>query len=164
MLGVLSVLLAMPAIINPGGIQCSLARSVIEDANHDPKKFNDVDIGGPEVRDLSCSEALPLADGVRTDEKDAGKTASVPSTLLIRNRGVLSEVVAGGQAVTGFLTLTSLRRRTRSAALTFVALGVVVPVLGLLSVGVLGFVIYALAFSAPSRELWPRQARGSGSS
>jgi hypothetical protein len=164
MLGAVSLFLATPAIVNPDGIQCSLARTFIEDANDDGRRFNDVDTGGREVDALSCDEALALADGIRTDEEDVDRTASVPSGSLIRNRGILSAIVAIGQGVTGFLTLTTLRRRARTAALVFVALGVVVPVLGLVSVAVLGFVIYAIAFSAPSRALWPSRVKPSGSS
>jgi hypothetical protein len=161
-LGVVSLFLAVPTVVNPGNIRCSLARTLVDDANHDGKKFNDVDLGGRQVEDLSCAEALPLADGIRRDE-DSDKTASVPSESLIRNRGFMSGVVAASQTVTGFLTLTTLRRRTRTAALVFVGLGVLVPVLGLLSVLVLGFVIYAIGFSPASRAIWPNKPRASGS-
>lgn len=162
MLGVVSLLLAMPSIVNPGSIRCTLARSYIEDANDDGKKFNDVDIAGREVDKVSCDEALPLAEAIRKDE-DSDKTVSLPSESLIRNRGLMSALVAVGQAATGFLTLTTLKRRTRTAALVFTALGVLVPVLGLVSVVVLGFVLYAIAFTPASREIWPTKPRSSGS-
>jgi hypothetical protein len=158
MLGVVSLLLAGPSMLNPGSIRCSLARTLIDDANHDTKKFNDVDTGGTQVDDLSCDEAVPMAQSIRKDE-DSDKTESVPSKSLIRNRGIMSAVVAAGQAVTGFLTMASLQRRPRTAALIFTALGVVVPVLGLVAVAVLGFVIYALGFSPPSRAIWPSKPR-----
>lgn len=162
MLGVVSLLLAVPSIINPDGLRCTLARSYIEDANDDDEQFNDVDTGGRSVDDLSCDEALTLAEGIRRDA-DSDRTVSIPSESLIRNRGLMSVLVAAGQAVTGFLTLTTLRRRTRTAALVFTGLGVVVPVLGLVTVGVLGFVVYAIGFSAASREIWPGRARPSPS-
>jgi hypothetical protein len=160
MLGVVSLLLALPSIVNPSGIRCSVARALIDDANDDDKAFNDVDIQRREVNKVSCDDAIPLAEGIRKEE-DSDKTESLPSDSLIRNRGLMSGLVAVGQAATGFLTLTTLKRRTRTAALVFTALGVVVPVLGLVSVLVLGFVIYALAFSAPSREIWPGGLRPS---
>lgn len=159
-LGVVSLLLIGPTIVNPNALRCSLARSLIDDANDDGKDFNDVDTGGREADKLTCAEAVALAQTSRRNE-DSDKTISLPSGGLIRNRGLMSAVVGVGQAVTGFLTLTTLRRRTRTAALVFTALGVVVPVLGLISVLVLGFVIYAIAFSAPSRELWPARAKPS---
>ena len=159
-LGAFSMILGGPAIMNPGGIRCSLARTLIDDANHDSKKFNDVDMGGRQVDDLNCEEAQTLAETSRRNE-NSDDTISLPSKGLIRNRGLMSAVVAIGQGVSGFLTLTTLRRRNRTAALVFTALGVVVPLLGLVSVLVLGFVIYALVFSAPSRALWPSRSRPS---
>jgi len=158
MLGVVTLLLAGSTIFNPGSVRCTLARTLIEDANDDGKDFNDVETGGREADALSCDEALTLAETSRRNE-NSDRTVSLPSEGLIRNRGLMSAVVAIGQGVTGFLTLTTLRRRHRTAALVFTALGVVVPVLGLISVLVLGFVIYALVFSGPSRELWPSTSR-----
>jgi hypothetical protein len=70
----------------------------------------------------------------------------------------MSAFVAIGQMLTGFFTIT-LQRRWRTAALVFAVLGVVVPVLGLVTVAVLGFVVYALGFSTPSREIWPAKPR-----
>jgi hypothetical protein len=159
LIGVVSLLLAFPAIVNPGSVRCSLARSVVEEANDDGKDFNDVDTGGREAGNVECDEALVLAEGVRRNEK-SDKTVNIPSAGLIRNRGFMSAIVAVGQMVTGFFTI-SLQRRWRTAALIFAVLGVVVPVLGLLSVAVLGFVVYALGFSSASREVWPGKPRGS---
>ncbi len=156
-LGVVSLLLAFPAIVNPASVRCSLARSVIEEANDDEEGFNDVDTGRREARDIRCDEAITLAETVRRSEKD-DRTVSIPSAALIRNRGLMSAIVAVGQMVAGFFTI-SLQRRWRTAALVFTALGVVVPVLGLVTVAVLGFVVYALGFSTASREIWPGRPR-----
>ncbi len=156
-LGVMSLLLAFPALVNPGGVRCSLARAVVEDANADEEDFNDVDTGGRQVKNLNCEEAVTLAQQVRRSEKN-DRTVTIPSTALIRNRAIMSAIVAIGQIVTGFLTIT-LQRRWRTAALIFTVLGVVVPVLGLLSVAVLGFVVYALGFSSAAREIWPTKPR-----
>ena len=153
LLGVVSLLLAFPAIVNPAGVRCSLSRAVIEEANDDGEDFNDVETGGREAEDLECDEAIPLAEEVRRDEK-SDRTVSIPSSGLIRNRGAMSAIVALGQIVSGFFTIT-LQRKWRTAALIFTALGVVVPVLGLLTVAVLGFVVYALGFSSASRAIWP---------
>jgi hypothetical protein len=156
-LGVMSLLLAFPALANPGGVRCSLARAVIEDANADEEGFNDVDTGGRQVKDLECEEAATLAQQVRRSENN-DKTVTIPSAALIRNRAIMSAIVAIGQIVTGFFTMT-LQRRWRTAALVFTILGVVVPVLGLLSVAVLGFVVYAIGFSSAAREIWPTKPR-----
>ncbi|MGH2577929.1 MAG: hypothetical protein ACRDG9_09315, partial [Actinomycetota bacterium] len=133
--------------------------AVIEEANDDGEDFNDVETGRREAQDLECDEALALAEGVRRSEK-SDQTVNIPSEGLIRNRGFMSAIVAVGQIVTGFFTIT-LQRRWRTAALVFAALGVVVPVLGLLTVAVLGFVVYALGFSSASRETWPGKPRAS---
>jgi hypothetical protein len=158
--GVVSLFLTVPTIVNPGGIRCTIARSVIEDANDDGEDFNDVDTGGREVDDLGCDEAIALAEGIRRDE-DSDRTVSIPGESLIRNRGFMSALVGIGQIVSGFMTLGTLQRRYRTAALIFSLLGVVVPVLGLVTVALLGFVVYAIGFSAAARELWPPKRRGS---
>jgi hypothetical protein len=157
LLGAVSLLLAFPALSNADGVRCSLARAVIADANDDGKDFNDVDTGGRAARNLKCDEAVALAEEVRRSEK-SDKTVNIPSVGLIRNRGIMSAIVALGQMVTGFFTIT-LQRRWRTAALVFAVLGVVVPVLGLVTVAVLGFVVYALGFSSASREIWPAKPR-----
>jgi hypothetical protein len=157
LLGAVSVLLAFPALVNPGAIRCSLARAVIDDANNDEEGFNDVQTGGREAKDLECDEAVALAEEVRRGAKP-DKTVDIPSAALIRNRGIMSAIVAIGQLATGFFTV-GLQRRWRTAALVFAVLGVVVPVLGLVTVGVLGFVVYALGFSSASREIWPAKPR-----
>ena len=159
MTGVASLFLTVPAILNPDGVRCTIARNFIEDANDDGEEFNDVDTGGREADDLSCDEAVSMADGIRRD-KDSDRTASVPGASLIRNRGFMSALVGIGQIFTGFMTLGTLQRRYRTAALVFSLLGVVVPVLGLLTVAVLGFVVYAIGFSTTARELWPPKPRG----
>jgi hypothetical protein len=154
LLGVVSLFLAVPAILNSSGVRCSLARTLIEDANTDDKKFNDVDTGGPNADDLSCDEAVPLAEQIRRDE-DSDKTVGVPSEGLIRNRGLMSAIAAGGQIFGGFMTMGTLQRRWRTVALVFTVVGVVVPVLGLVSVAALGFVVYAIGFSNAAKALWP---------
>lgn len=160
LLGVFSLFLAVPAILNPAGVRCSLARTLIEDANNDDKEFNNVDTGGPNAQDLSCDEAVALAEQIRRDA-DSDKTVSVPSEALIRNRGLMSAIAAAGQIVGGFMTMGTMQRRWRTVALVFTVVGVVVPVLGLISVAALGFVVYAIGFSSPAKALWPPKPRGS---
>ncbi|MGH8990026.1 MAG: hypothetical protein ACRDZ7_00665 [Acidimicrobiia bacterium] len=157
--GVVSLFLTATAILNPKGVQCSIAKALIEDANDDGRDFNDVDIGGREARDVDCDEAITLAGTIRRSE-GGDETRSVPGASLIRNRGLMSSLVGIGQVIGGFMTLGTLQRRYRTAALVFSILGVVVPVLGLVTVAILGFVVYALGFSSVARELWPQKPRG----
>ena len=160
MIGVVSLFLTAPSIVNPGGIRCTIARALIERANTDDEAFNDVDTGGREVDDVSCDEAVALAEGIRRSA-DSDETRVIPGAGVIRNRGLMSALIGIGQIVTGFMTLGTMRRRWRTAALVFAVLGVVVPVLGLVTVLALGFVVYALGFGTPAREVWPPKPRGS---
>lgn len=157
-LGLMSLLLSLPSLFDAGGVRCTIARSIIEDANGDDAEFNDVDTGGEEPGDLSCDRAEPLAEAIPLEEGEP-ETHSVPSEGAIRARGGLSLVVSSGQAAAGLFTLRTLARGARTAALVFAAAGIVVPVLGLVTVAVLVFVVYALAFGQASREVWPRAER-----
>lgn len=160
LLGVFSLFLAVPAILNPSSVSCSLARTLIEDANNDEEEFNNVDTGGPNAQDLSCTEAVALAEQIRRDA-DSDRTVSVPSEGLIRNRGLMSAIAAGGQIFGGFMTMGTRLRKWRNVALVFTVLGVVVPVLGLVSVAALGFVVYAIGFGSAAKAVWPPKPRGS---
>lgn len=157
-LGVMSLMLALPSLFDAGGVQCTIARSLIQDANDDEAGFNDVDTGDQEPGDVPCGQAVALAEDIPVEE-DEPETHPVPSEGAIRTRGGLSLVVSVGQAAAGLFTLRTLQRRARTAALVFAAAGMVVPVLGLVTVAVLVFVVYALAFGQASRQLWPRPER-----
>lgn len=157
-LGLMSLLLALPSLFDAGGVRCTIARTVIEDANDDDEEFNNVDTGGTEPGDMDCDQAVALAEDIPLEEGEAD-TRSVPSESAIRTRGALSLVVSTGQAAGGLFTLRTLSRRARTAALAFAAAGIVVPVLGLITVAVLVFVVYALAFSQASKQIWPRPER-----
>ena len=158
-LGAMSLFMAVPALFDPAGVRCSVARTLIDNANNDDREFNDVDTGGMEVENLECPAAIQLAEGIRRDE-DKDDTFSIPSESTIRIRGALTALVAAGQAVSGFVTVRTLSRQARMAALVLATLGLMFPVFGLVSLAVLVFVVYALAFSASSRETWPRPQAG----
>ena len=158
-LGAMSVFLAVPGLFDPGGVRCSLARTLIRNANEDNKEFNDVDTGGKRVEDLECPAAIRLAGGIRKDAKKPD-TIAVPGASTIRIRSALTVVVGVGQAASALLTLRTLGHRARLAALIFATFGMLFPALGPISLAVLLFVLYALAFSGPSREIWPRPQAG----
>jgi hypothetical protein len=157
--GAMTVFLAVPALFDPAGVRCSVARTFIDRANDDDRSFNDVDTGGQEVADLECPTAIQLAEQIRRNE-DSEDTFSVPSESTIRTRSALILIVGAGQAVSAFATLRTLSRRARLAALVFATLGMLFAVAGLFSLAVLVFAVYALTFSGPSREIWPRPEGG----
>jgi hypothetical protein len=157
--GVFSVVLAGPAVLNPGDTRCRLARSWVEDANEDKKEWNNVDTGGVEPDDLACLEAVRLAETIPLKEKEPEKKVSVPDEGQVRLQAGLAVVMALGSAVAGVFLYKTLNRRARNVAVAMSAFGIVTQPLGFISLGVFLFVVYALAFSGPSRMLWPKVAR-----
>ncbi|HLF41499.1 MAG TPA: hypothetical protein VI854_08500 [Acidimicrobiia bacterium] len=157
-LGVLSTILAGPSLLSPSSARCSLARQLVDDANTDGRDWNDVDTGGTRLKDLSCAQAIGLAERI-PEKEDSDRTVSVPGEGAIRVRGAFAVGTGIGQALTGFFTLRNLRRRTRTAALVLASLGIVFPVLGIISAILLVFVAYAIGFSSASQQVWPRPAR-----
>lgn len=157
--GVGSLGLSAPGVFDPAGTRCHLSRTWLADANTDKKDWNNVDTGGQEAKQLACAEAIQLADQIPLKEKDASKTASVPGDAAIRIQAGLAMVMSLGQAISGWLILRRLSSRARTLAIGFSAAGIVLQVIGIISLGVFVFVVYALAFSPASREIWPRQPR-----
>ncbi len=160
--GVASLVFSVPVVMDPSAAQCHLSRTWIDDANTDNKVWNNVDIGGRKPKELSCDEAVRVADGIRLKEKDPSKTAKVPSDSALRIQNVLAALLGLGQAASGFFLLRGLSHTARSMALGFSGAGIILQVLGIISLGLFAFVVYALAFSPASRELWPKQPRASG--
>lgn len=157
--GVFSVVLAGPAVLDPAKTRCQLARSWIEDANDDKKEWNNVDTGGVEPDDLQCLEAVRVAETIPLKEKEPEKTVSVPGDGQIRLQAGLAVVMALGSAMSGVLLYRTMNRRARNAAIALSAFGIVTQPLGFISLGVFLFVVYALGFSAPSRQIWPKAPR-----
>ncbi|MGH8999770.1 MAG: hypothetical protein ACRDY7_10310 [Acidimicrobiia bacterium] len=157
-LSAVSLLLSLPALVDASSARCTLARTLIDDANDDDEEFNDVDTGGEEPGDLQCDQAIGLAETIPVDENEP-ETRAVPSESAIRARTGISLVLSLGAAAAAILCLRTMQRRARNAALAFAGVSVLVPVLGLISLGALAFVVYALFFSSASREVWPRPER-----
>ena len=157
--GMASLLFSVPVVMDPSAAQCHLTRTWIDDANTDKKDWNNVDLGGRKPKDVPCDEALLLADGLRVKEKDPSKTATVPSDTALRIQNVMAALLGLGQGLSGFALLRTLGARPRMLSLGFSGAGIVLQVLGIISLGVFAFVVYALAFSPASREIWPRVPR-----
>ena len=160
--GLASVMFSLPVVADPSSARCHLSRTWIDQANTDKKDWNNVDVGGRKPKDLPCDEALRLADGIRLKEKDESKTATVPSDSALRIQNVAAMMMGAGQAVAGFFVLRRLSRQARNLALGFSGAGIILQVLGIISLAVFAFVVYALAFSPASRAIWPKVPRASG--
>lgn len=157
--GLASVIFTVPVVLDPSAAQCHLARTWIDQANDDKKDWNNVDTAGRKPDDVPCEEAIPLADGIRTKEKDPSKTATIPSESALRIQNVVAVLIGVGQAVSGFLVLRTLSRQARNMALGFSGAAIILQVLGIISLGVFAFVVYAFSFSPAGREVWPKLPR-----
>lgn len=156
--GVLSAVLSAATVIDPSGARCHLARSWVDDANSDKKEWNDVPTGDVKPGDLPCAEAVRLADGIRLKENEE-RTASVPGETALRVQAALAVLLAAGQVVSGVVLMRSLSRQARNVAIALSAVGIILRILGILSIGIFLFVVYALAFSPAAREIWPKAPR-----
>jgi hypothetical protein len=157
--GLVSVLFSFPVATDPAKARCTLGRTWLDDANTDKKDWNNVDTGGVEVKDLPCPDAIRLAEQVPTNEKGT-KMIKVPSDSALQIQNAIAMALGAGQAASGFYVVRSMSRRARMAAIGLSVAGTVIQVLGILSLGVFVFVVYAFAFSPASREIWPREVRG----
>jgi hypothetical protein len=151
-----SVVITLPSLANGERARCSLSRARIDDANTDHKTWNNVDTGGRKAKNVPCPDAIRLAGQIRLDEKGT-RTASVPGEGAVRIQALLAVVLGLGQGISGSLLLRTLGRPARNAAAGFAALGLGLPILGLVSFVVAIFVVYAVMFSPAARQLWPRR-------
>ena len=157
--GIVSVMFSVPIVLDPAKAQCTLSRTWLDDANTDKKDWNNVDTGGQKAKDVPCPDAVRLAAQVPTNEKGT-KRIRVPSESALQIQNALAVALGAGQAASGFYVIRTLSRRARMAAIVLSVAGTVIQVLGILSLGVFVFVVYAFAFSPASREIWPREVRG----
>jgi hypothetical protein len=157
--GAVSVMFSVPIVLGPAKAQCTLSRTWLDDANTDKKDWNNVDTGGQKAKDVPCPDAVRLAEQVPTNEKGT-KKIRVPSESALQIQNLLAVGLGAGQAASGFYVIRTLSRRARMAAIILSVAGTVIQVLGILSLGVFVFVVYAFAFSPASREIWPREVRG----
>jgi len=157
--GFASVMFSLPVALDPAKYQCKLSRVRLDKANTDKKDWNNVDIGGRKPKDVPCQEAVGLADGIRIKEKDPSKTATVPGDSALRIQNVMAALLGVGQAASGFFLLRTLSRQARNVALGFSGAAIILQILGIISLLVFAFTVYALAFSPASREIWPKEPR-----
>ena len=155
--GLVSVMFSLPVVLGPAKARCQVSRTWLDDANTDKKDWNNVDTGGVNAKDLACADAARLAEQVPLNEKGT-KRIRVPSESALRIQNALAAAMGVGQTAAGFVVNRSLSRRARMVAIGLAVAGTLLQVLGILSLGVFVFVVYAFALSPASREIWPRPA------
>jgi hypothetical protein len=171
-IGVLELFLGAQLVRDPDQARCTAARLQIDEANDDDETFNDVELpeGSEDADDVLCNDAIGLAADIPDDEDEpADGTFAEASTF--RTQGIIVSVLGLAHGVTGFFTQRTRNRRWRTAALVFVAAGLFVPVLGIISMIVMAFVVFALLFSNDAKAIFgqtgglfgPRPPRGAPS-
>ena len=156
--GAVTVMFTLPVMLDAATARCRIGRNAVEQANTDRNDWNNVDTGGKKAKDLPCDEAVHLVGQIRQKE-NGDKFKQVPSQSTIANRSAVAAVMGVVQAISGFSVVRRRSRLARNAAIGSSTIGLFLPVLGPLSLGVYGFVVYAFAFSAAGREVWPKEDR-----
>jgi hypothetical protein len=155
LLGVLELAIATPLVLDPEQARCTAARFRIDQAIDDDEDFNDVALpeGAEEADDVECADAIELAGQVPDDE-DEEPEGTFPEESAFRTQGLIVSALGLAHGVVGFLTLRTRSRAWRTGALGLAALGLLFPVLAIISMVLVAFVVYALAFSRDSKELF----------
>jgi hypothetical protein len=155
-LGVIQiVMIGFPYMFSSDSVRCTGARNTIEAANDDDDDFNDVSLpeGVDEVDDIPCDEAVELAANI-PEEEDEEPSGEFISAGAIRNQGIAFTAVSLAMVATGIILLRTRDRRARIAALVLCALGILVPLLQLISLVGFAFVVFALAFSSDAKAIF----------
>jgi hypothetical protein len=157
LVGALTILLGVTTAVNPDSVVCATARSNIEDElDADEPDPSVSDLTGDDVDDLSCDEAIALAQGL-DDELIEESTA--------RNLGYGAAVVGAIMVGGGIAALLMRNRRGRTIALVAAGIGLLASTaqlgLGFISLLMLGFVFFALMYSRDAKASYgdPRARR-----
>lgn len=154
-LGLMQVIIGGQWTLDPDGARCTSARVAIDTANDDDEDFNDVELpdGVDGTDDLDCDDAIALAGAIPSDEdEEADGEFTEASTFRLQGAGIL--VIGIAQAVSAFLVLRTRSRLARNVALGAAAAGILLPVLGIISLLGLAFVVFGLAFSRDAKAIW----------
>ena len=154
LMGIVLFSLSVPRIFDPDSWVCTMSRVAIDNANDDDDTWNDVDLGDADSSaDLSCDEAVALADSIPTSE-DGDDTFDVSSAGATRNFGIVAALLGLVQVVGGLGTAMTRSSIYRRVAVTGAIIGLIAPVLGFLSLVIIAFVIWALLFSRTAKQTW----------
>ena len=154
-LGVLEVFVASQLVLDPDGARCTAAQFAVDAANDDDEDFNDVTLpdDAEDAGDIACDDAIALAAAIPSDEGEEAD-GTFPAASSFSTQGLIISGLGIGHAVTGFLTLRTRRKPFRTAALVFIAFGLFLPALGIISLVILAFAVYALLFSADAKAIF----------
>lgn len=141
-LGALGLFFGFSLVSDPDGARCTQARAILEDE----EAVEDAD-------DLDCDDALAQAAELDAADPD-DDVAEVLSESAARTQGWLFGVIAAVQVVGAVLTMRTHAKRARLVALVGAGLGILFPAVGLLAILPLGFVVYAIFFSADARAVF----------
>lgn len=157
-LGVMEVFIGATRAADPDAARCQAARFDIDAANDDDEDFNDVDlpegIDDAEDDDLECNEAISLAGDIPPEEDEAAD-GSFTAASTFRTQGLVLAGLGLAHALAAFFTLRTRARPVRNVALVTAAAGIFLPILGIISLAGMIFVVFALAFSADAKALFP---------
>jgi hypothetical protein len=154
-LGLMQVFLGGQWALDPDAARCTSARLAIDTANDDDEDFNDVTVPDDvdEVEDLDCDQAIELA-GAIPDEEDEEADGEFTGASTFLTQGIGIAVIGLAQAVSGLLVLRTRKRLFRNIALGAAAAGILLPVLGIVSLLALAFAVFGLAFSRDAKAIW----------
>ncbi len=154
LVGIVLFSASVPRIIDPEAWICSMSRAAIDDANEDDDTWNDVDLGeAASADDLTCDDAVRLAGGIPTSE-DGDDTLTVASPSTTRSFAMVGAALGLLQVVGGLGTAVTHSRAFRRVAISSAIVGLIAPVLGILSLLLIGFVIWAITFSPTAKQIW----------
>lgn len=122
-------------VSDPAGVRCADARAAIEDEDEDV-----------DAADISCDDAIPRA----VDIEDS----NIRSEGAARTQGFVFLAIGLAQLAGAILTIRTMSKRARLLALVGAGFGIVLPVLGLLTIAVMAFVVYAIFFSSDARAIF----------
>jgi hypothetical protein len=154
--GVLELFVGATRVSNPEKARCDAAQFDIDRANDDDKDFNDVDLpeGVDKADDLDCDQAIELASNI-PDKADEPADGTFPGASTFRTQGIFLAVLGLLHGFSGFFTLRTRKRSIRNVALATAALGILLPILQIVSLVAMVFVAWALAFSSDAKALFP---------
>lgn len=145
-IGALGLFIGGSLATDPDGSQCTQAKRILEDEEEIE-----------EDEDIECEDAVAQAEALDENDED-DEVASLLSESGIRTQGLVLMGIGAVQIVGALLTLRTRSRRFRVVALVGTALGIVFSPLGLLAILPLGFVVYAIYFSADARAVFGEPA------
>jgi hypothetical protein len=145
-LGALGVALGASTASDPAQGRCAQARTVLEDESDD-EDFDADDVECDQA--IADAVALAAADTDGEDEVD-----EIASESTIRTFGLIIAGIGVVQLVGALLTIRTRSKGARLVALIGTGVGIVFSPLGLIGIPILGFVVYALLFSADARAVF----------